>query len=54
MVYRKLNIVERLLFLVPTIVIFLPTSLTLDLIAIGVCIFAFMLARRGRPITAVT
>jgi TRAP-type uncharacterized transport system fused permease subunit len=49
-VYRKLTIVERLLFLVPTVVIFLPTDMWVDLVAVAVCIFAFFLARRGRPV----
>jgi len=49
MIYRRLNIFERLLFLVPVIVVFFPTPLLVNLGAIGVGVVAFLLSRRGRP-----
>ena len=47
-VYRKLTILERLLFLAPTIVLFLQLPIVFDLIAVGIVVIAFFLCRRGR------
>ena len=49
MLYRKLNALERLLFVVPSLVIFFPTSFFIDLAATGIAAVGFLLARRGRP-----
>jgi TRAP-type uncharacterized transport system fused permease subunit len=48
MVVEKLNILERLLFLVPTAVIFLKTPLVVDLAATAVCIIVFIITLKKR------
>jgi len=47
-VYRRLNLIERLLFLVPVAVVFFPTPLLVNIGAAGVGAVALLLARRGR------
>ena len=54
MVYRKLNIIERLVFFVPTVVVFASPAFIFDLAAVAVVIIAFIFARRGRPLEAVS
>jgi TRAP-type uncharacterized transport system fused permease subunit len=48
MAYRKLNIVERLVFLVPVVVIFFPTPFVVNLAAVGVGVAVLLWTRRGR------
>ncbi|MCL2380991.1 MAG: TRAP transporter permease [Treponema sp.] len=52
-VYRKLEIYERILFLAPTIILFLQLPIMFDFVAVGIVIIAFLLSRRGRPVEAV-
>ena len=53
-VYRKLNIFERLLFLIPVAVIFFPTPLLVNLGAVGIGAIALLLSRRERQVKAVS
>ena len=48
----KLNMFQRLLFLIPTAVIFLDTPLVVDLMGVGLCCIAFYLTRK-KPVKAV-
>jgi TRAP-type uncharacterized transport system fused permease subunit len=44
--HRKLNIMERILFIVPTMVIFFRTPLFVDLAATALCVLGFFLTRK--------
>ncbi|MCL2374615.1 MAG: hypothetical protein FWC65_05170, partial [Treponema sp.] len=46
-VFRRLNIFERLMFLVPVVVVFFPTPIAVNFAAVGVGVLALLLSRRG-------
>jgi TRAP transporter 4TM/12TM fusion protein len=52
--YRKLNIVERIVFLVPVAVIFFPTPLVVNLGAVAVGVLVLLWTRRGSQLKAVS
>jgi len=52
--YKRLNILERLLFLVPVVVVFFQLPLALNLAAAGVGVFALLLSRRGRQAAVIS
>lgn len=47
---KKLSIVYRLLFLVPTILIFLPTPLFIDLCSAAICIVMLVITSKKNPV----
>jgi TRAP transporter 4TM/12TM fusion protein len=51
-IYRKLNVFERIMFLAPTVVLFMQLPIMFDLLAVGIVIIAFLLSRRGRLVEA--
>jgi len=46
-VFRRLNIFERILFLAPVAVVFFPTPLAINFAAVGVGVIALILSKRG-------
>jgi TRAP transporter 4TM/12TM fusion protein len=44
--HKKLIIPERIIFIIPTIAIFLPTPFFVDVIATALCLFGFFLTRK--------
>ena len=48
--YRKLSIPERFMFLVPVAVIFFPTPVVVNLVAVAVGVVVLLWTRRGREL----